>query len=93
MNKKQKNLMVMNMYETVLDVKLKGDVANLMNRLIKKGYAESKEDLVRTSLTFYGMQLGMLSPQTLHRNILMKIRMSGRHYSDEEITEQIKKIR
>ena len=81
------------MYEMVLDVRLKGDVANLMDRLIKKGYAESKEDLLRTSLTFYGMQLGLLSPKTLHRDILREIRMSGKHYSDEDIKEQIKRIR
>ena len=83
----------MDMNEMVLDVRLKGDVANLMERLIKKGYAESKEDLIRTSLVFYGMQLGLLSPNTLHRNVLRKIRMSGRHYTDEQIKEQIKKIR
>lgn len=76
-----------------LEISLKGDVANVVNELIHRGYSESKQDLVRTAIIFYATQLGLVSPKSLHKNILRKIKLSGKKYSDEEIKHQIREIR
>ena len=81
------------MEELKIAVKLKGEVANLAERLIKRGYSTTKADLVKDSIIFYGMQLGLTSPRRLHKTVLGKIKYSGKKFSDEEIKEQIRKIK
>ena len=76
-----------------LDFRLKGDMANTVRELISRGYSDSEEDLVRAAIIFYASQLGLISPKSLHKNILRKIKLSGRKYSDEDIKQQIKEIR
>lgn len=76
-----------------LDLRLKGDVANTVKELINRGYSDSKEDLVRAAITFYASQLGLISPKSLHKSIIGKIKLSGIKYSDDEIKQQIKEIR
>ncbi len=80
------------MNEVAINVKLKGDIARLVNDIIEKGYSESKGDLVRNSIIFYAMKLGLFSPKALHKDALAKIRESGIKYTDEEIMKQIKEI-
>ena len=75
-----------------LDLRLKGDMANTVRELISRGYSDSEEDLVRAAITFYASQLGLISPKSLHKNILRKIKLSGRKYSDKDIKQQIKEI-
>ena len=76
-----------------LDLRLKGDMANTVKELISRGYSDTEEDLVRAAITFYATQLGLISPKSLHKNILRKMQLSGKKYSDEEIKRQIKDIR
>ncbi len=75
--------------ETVFTLRLKGDVANLVNELMDKGYSESKTELIRTSLVFYGMKLGLFSPKRSHKNVLRSIKRSGKRYTDEQVGQQI----
>ena len=39
-----------NMNEISINIKLKGEIAQLVNDIINKGYSESKGDLVRNSI-------------------------------------------
>ena len=80
------------MSEIAINVKLKGDVARLVNDMIKKGYSESKGDLVRNSIILYAMKLGLISSKALHKDALDKIEASGIKYSDEEIIKQLEEI-
>ncbi|MBN2251159.1 MAG: hypothetical protein JW724_03695 [Candidatus Altiarchaeota archaeon] len=73
-------------------VRLKGDVAEVVDELVNRGYSESKTEAIRTSLVFYGMQLGLISSKRLHRKVLKTMKESGKKYSDEEIQEQLKGI-
>ena len=73
-------------------VRLKGDVADIVDELVSRGYSESKTEAIRTSLVFYGMQLGLISPKRLHRKVLGKMKKSGKKYTDEDIKEQLKGI-
>ena len=81
-----------NMSEISINVKLKGEIAQLVNDIINKGYSESKGDLVRNSIILYAMKLGLFSPKALHNVALDKIRASGIRYTDEEISKQLKEI-
>lgn len=81
-----------NMSEISINIKLKGEIAQLVNDIINKGYSESKGDLVRNSIIFYAMKLGLFSPKTLHNVALEKIKASGIKYTDEEISKQLKEI-
>ena len=76
-----------------LGLRLKGDMANTVKELINRGYSDSKEDLVRAAITFYASQLGLISSKSLHKNIIRKIKLSGKKYDDQEIKQQIKDIR
>ncbi len=80
------------MSEVAINVKLKGDVARLVNDIIKKGYSESKGDLVRNSIILYAMKLGLISPKALHMGAIEKIKESGIEYTDEEIKRQLEEI-
>lgn len=80
------------MSEIAINVKLKGDIALLVNDIIKKGYSESKGELVRNSIILYAMKLGLISPKALHKDALDKIEASGIKYSDEEIMKQLEEI-
>ena len=73
-------------------VRLKGDVAEVVDELVSRGYSESKTEAIRTSLVFYGLQLGLISPKRLHKKVLEKMRKSGKSYSDQEIKEQLKGV-
>jgi len=73
-------------------VRLKGDVAEVVDELIRRGYSESKTEAIRTSLILYGMQLGLISSKTMHKRVLEKMRSSRKKYSDEEIKKQIKSL-
>ncbi len=73
-------------------VRLRGDVAEVVDELVSRGYSESKTEAIRTSLAFYGMHLGLISPKKLHKKVLAKMKNSGKRYSDEEINEQLKSI-
>lgn len=80
------------MSEVAINVKLKGDIARIVNDIIKKGYSESKGDLVRNSIILYAIKLGFISPKTLHREIIEKIKTSDIKYTDEEIKQQLEEI-
>ncbi|GFO97664.1 hypothetical protein ig2599ANME_1869 [groundwater metagenome] len=80
------------MNEVAINVKLRGDTARLVNDIIKKGYSESKGDLVRNSIILYAVKLGLISPKALHREVMEKIKASGIKYTDEEIEKQIEEI-
>jgi len=80
------------MSSTAFTLRLKGDVAALVDELMRRGYSESKTELVRTSLITYGMQLGLFPPKKLHKRVLSKMKASGKKYSDREIREQISKL-
>ncbi len=80
------------MNEVAINVKLRGDIARLVNDIIKKGYSESKGDLVRNSIILYAMKLGLISSKALHREVMEKIKASGIKYTDEEIEKQIEEI-
>ncbi len=77
---------------TTFTVRLKGDVEKLVDELIRRGYSESKTEAVRTSLVFYGMQLGLISSKRLHKKVLERIEESGKRYGDEEIKRQIRSL-
>lgn len=77
------------MGEVAINVRLKGDIARLVNDIIKKGYSESKGDLVRNSIILYALKLGLISPKALRRDATEKIKASGIRYSDKEIREQL----
>lgn len=80
------------MESTTFTVRLKGDVAEVVDELVKRGYSESKTEVIRTSLVFYGMQLGLISPKRLHRKVLERMEKSGKKYSDKEIEKQLKNL-
>lgn len=80
------------MGEVAINVKLKGNTARLVNDIIKRGYSESKGDLVRSSIIFYAMKLGLISPKTLRKEAMDKIKASGIKYTNEEIRKQIEEI-
>ncbi|MBI5253189.1 MAG: hypothetical protein HY930_02155 [Euryarchaeota archaeon] len=84
--------MVILMSEVAINVKLKGNTARLAKDIIKKGYSESKGELVRNSIIFYAMKLGLISPKTLHKEAMEKIKASGIKYTYEEIREQIEEV-
>lgn len=73
-------------------VRLKGDIAEIVDELIYRGYSESKTEAIRTSLIFYGMQLGLISPKMMHKRVFERMRASGKKYSDEEIKKQIRSL-
>lgn len=77
---------------TTFTVRLKGDVEKLVDELIRRGYSESKTEAVRTSLVFYGMQLGLISSKRLHKKVFEGIEESGKRYGDEEIKRQIRSL-
>jgi hypothetical protein len=79
--------------ETVLTIRLKGKSAQLLNEIVKKGYSGSKNEAIRTSLIFYGMQLGLISPEMLHKKIRSQISKKGISYSENEVKKQIKAIK
>ena len=80
------------MKSVAFTVRLKGDVVHLMDELIIRGYSGSKAELVRTSLIFYAMKLGLISPRSLHQRVLNKIAISGISYSDDEIKEHLEAL-
>ncbi|MEM2918163.1 MAG: hypothetical protein QXY62_01505 [Candidatus Altiarchaeota archaeon] len=80
------------MESTIFTVRLKGDVAEVVNELVKRGYSESKTEAIRTSLVFYGIQLGLISPKRLHKKVLEKMEKSGKSYTDKEIEKQLKNL-
>lgn len=73
-------------------VRLKGDVADVVNEIVRRGYSESKTEAIRASLIFYGMELGLISSRMMHKRALEKMRASGKRYGDEEIKNQIKSL-
>ena len=79
--------------ETVFTVRLKGKPAQLLNEIVKKGYSGSKNEAIRTSIIFYGMQLGLISPEMLHTKIRSQISKKGISYSENEVKKQIKAIK
>ncbi|MFZ2455072.1 MAG: hypothetical protein WAX07_01160 [Candidatus Altiarchaeia archaeon] len=78
------------MKSNTFTVRLKGDVADVVDELVSRGYSESKTEAIRTSLVFYGMQLGLITPKKLHKKVLGDIKKSGKKYSDKEIEAQLK---
>lgn len=80
------------MESTTFTVRLKGDVAGVVNELVKRGYSESKTEAIRAALVFYGMKLGLISSRQLHRKVLEEMRRSGKSYSDKEIKRQLKEL-
>ena len=80
------------MGEVAINVRLKGEIARLVNDIIRKGYSESKGDLVRNSILLYAMKLGLISPKTMHREAMEKIKASGIEYTDEEIEKQLEEV-
>jgi Arc/MetJ-type ribon-helix-helix transcriptional regulator len=79
--------------ETVITVRLKGKPAQVLNEMVKKGYSGSKNEAIRTSLIFYAMQLGLISPEMLHKRIKSQIIKKGIRYSEDEVIQQIKAIK
>jgi len=77
------------MQEINLNIKLRGELAAMVNEMLNRGYSASKEDLIRASIISYGAHLGVISPGTLHRDALKKIKASGKKYADDEIKKQI----
>jgi Arc/MetJ-type ribon-helix-helix transcriptional regulator len=53
------------MKSSTFTVRLKGDVLDLVNGLVSRGYSESKTEAIRTSLAFYGMHLGLIGREKL----------------------------
>lgn len=78
------------MKSSTFTVRLKGDVAEVVDELVRRGYSESKTEAIRTSLVFYGMHLGLMKPKMLHEKALDKVKKSGKKYTDEEIKAQLK---
>lgn len=83
---------VIPMKEVTFTVRLKGDVADLVTDLVNRGYSGSKTEAIRTSLIFYGIRLGLISPKMLHKKALIKIAKSNERYSDKEIERQISEL-
>ena len=80
------------MQEININIKLTGDLAVVVNEILNRGYSTSGEDLIRASIISYGTHLGLISPKTLHKEVLKKIKASGKKYTDDEIIAQIENL-
>ena len=79
--------------EVTFTVRLKGEPAEILNKLVEEGFSGSKNEAIRTSLIFYAMQLGLISPKGLHKKIKSDIAKTKIKYSEEEVQKQIKAIK
>ena len=80
------------MQEINLNIKLTGELAAMVNEMLNRGYSTSSEDLIRASIISYGTHLGVMSPKTLHKEVIKKIKASGKKYTDDEIIAQIENL-
>ncbi|MFH0713450.1 MAG: hypothetical protein V1722_02610 [Candidatus Micrarchaeota archaeon] len=72
-------------------VRLKGESASVLNKLVNQGYCGSKTEAVRTALISYALKLGVISPNELFRKTAERVSKKG--YTDDEIKAQIASIR
>lgn len=80
------------MQEINLNIKLTGELAVMVNKMLNRGYSTSNEDLIRASIISYGTHLGLISPKTLHKDVIKKIKASGKKYTDDEIIAQVENL-
>lgn len=80
------------MQEINLNIKLTGELAAMINEMLNRGYSTSAEDLIRASIISYGTHLGLISPKMLHKDVIEKIKASGKQYTDNEIIAQIENL-
>ncbi len=73
-------------------VRLRGESARLMQEMIDKGYFESKTEAIRAGILKIGLDLGLVSRQKLHQEVLDAIKKSGKKYSVEEVRRQIEAV-
>jgi len=78
---------------TTITVRLNGEPEKILDEMVKKGYSASKNEAIRTSLVFYALQLGLISPSEIHKNIKSLVKSSGIRYSENEVKKQLKAIR
>ncbi len=79
--------------DITLTVRLKGEPAQILNEIVEKGFSGSKNEAIRTSLIFYAIQLGLISPKMLHKRIKTEISKTGVTYTENEVKRQIKAIK
>ena len=74
-------------------VRLHGQSADILEKVVKKGYSESKTEAVRMGLILLGIQLGLTSKESLLDESLGKMKSKGYHYTEDEIMKQLEEIR
>ena len=78
--------------ETSFTVRLKGEPALIINKLIEMGYTTSKNEAIRTALIFYAMRLGLITPEKLYKKSKAVVKASKFKYSDNDIKKQIEEL-
>ncbi|MDO8554532.1 MAG: hypothetical protein Q7S22_07020 [Candidatus Micrarchaeota archaeon] len=80
------------MAETVFTLRLHGESAEILEKILKKGYSESKTEVMRTALLFYASKLGLISRKKLHKDVIEEIRKSGKTYTPEQVMKQLEEL-
>ena len=79
------------MQQVNFTVRLRGESANILNKIVSEGYCASKTEAVRAALLHYALEFGIVSKKALFKEIQKQV--SSRGYSEEEIEKQIASIK
>ncbi len=72
-------------------VRLRGESAHVLKKIVDSGYSASKTEAVRAALIHYGLELGLISANELFKKTAKRV--SARGYSEEDIKAQLSAIR